>query len=187
MPSLPALNVDFRPRAPALSARPSSGVAVVHLTRRRLETRALSQPRRPERGTASGTGSGRKPRGPSARRPYFSSVLSSLRADMCQTVQFVRIRLRLRSPSINLELPTSKCGVDRVTSYANSSRHSRACGLPRPFLHKRRSAIWGPYHMRVRTLGALVAGRHIMYVWRGVALPPACPSAAAAAPLWRLK
>jgi len=47
-------------------------------------------------------------------------------------------------PSIILVLPTSKCGVDHVTSYANSSRHSRACGLPRPFLHiKRRSAIWG--------------------------------------------
>jgi hypothetical protein len=56
---------------------------------------------------------------------------------VCQTVQFDG------PPSIILELPTSKCGVDRVTSYANSSRHSRACGLPRPFLHKRRSAIWG--------------------------------------------
>ena len=56
MPSSPALNVDFRPRAPALSARPSSGVAVAHLMHRRLKTRVLSQPRRPSRRPERGRG-----------------------------------------------------------------------------------------------------------------------------------
>lgn len=100
MPSLPALNVDFRPRAPALSARPSSGVAVVHLTRRRLETRVLSQ-----RPGARNAGARLRKETPRSVRPaavlQLSDQLSEsgpIGADMCvsgvstqlvcQTVQF---------------------------------------------------------------------------------------------------
>ena len=100
MPSSPALNVDFRPRAPALSARPSSGVAVAHLMHRRLKTRVLSQPRRPSRRPERGRGAHSGRDGTSegsrvvrhARRPSPAQC-STLRERTCgQTVQFVHRR-----------------------------------------------------------------------------------------------
>jgi hypothetical protein len=59
----------------------------------------VSSPSGPAPGTRE-RGSGRKPRGPSARRPYFSSVINSLRADQCameRTCVSVSVRLSERA------------------------------------------------------------------------------------------